>query len=126
MRDRPRGLGLFNHLPPMSAMKLRKCPECGAEFSTDAHIALCCSDECKKKRKRRLQNERRKERSGRDNASLDYIKATRPVTLDTLTRARKKPENTSDVRWRIELRRRAMAQRYGAQCLDFAADPDRL
>ena len=107
-------------------MKLRKCPECGAEFSTDAHNALCCSDECKKKRERRLHNERRKERSGRDKASLDYIKATRPVTLDTLTRARKKPENTSDVRWRIELRRRAMQNRYGSQCLDLAPDPDRL
>ncbi len=110
----------------MSAMKLRKCPECGAEFEPTYRNQVCCSDECKKKRERRLHNERRKERSGRDKASLDYIKATRPVTLDTLTRAPRKPKNTSDVRWRIELRRRAMAQRYGAQCLDFAADPDRL
>lgn len=113
----------------MSAMKLRKCPECGAEFEPGHGNQVCCSDECKKKRKRKLSRAwKRAARARReaDKASLDYIKATRPVTLGTLTSARKKPKNTSDVRWRIELRRRAMARRYGAQCLDFAADPDRL
>ena len=113
----------------MSAMKLRKCPECGAEFEPTYRNQVCCSDECKKKRERKLYRAWKKAARTRreaDKASLDYIKATRPVTLDTLTRAPRKPKNTSDVRWRIELRRRAMAQRYGAQCLDFAADPDRL
>ena len=110
-------------------MKLRKCPECGAEFEPGHGNQVCCTPKCQKKRERKLYRARKRAAWARreaDKASLDYIKATRPVTLDTLTRAPRKPKNTSDVRWRIELRRRAMAQRYGAQCLDFAADPDRL
>jgi hypothetical protein len=35
-----------------------------------------------------------------------------PVSLSNLMRAKRKPENTSAVRWRIELRRRARADYY--------------
>ena len=113
----------------MSAMKLRKCPECGAEFEPGHRNQVCCTPECQEERERKLLRARKKAARARreiDKASLDYIKATRPVTLDTLTRAPRKPKNTSDVRWRIELRRRAMQNRYGSQCLDLAPDPDRL
>lgn len=44
------------------------------------------------------------------------------VSQDTLRTARKKPLATSDVRWRIELRRRAMRRDY----LAWMPDPDRL
>ena len=90
---------------------------------------VCCTPECHKKRRRKLDRARKeaaKARREADKQSLDYIKATRPVSAEHLARATRKPANTSEVRWRIELRRRAMARRYGAQCLDFAEDPDRL
>ena len=40
------------------------------------------------------------------------IKMSAPVPVAYLMRARRKPENTSDARWRMELRRRANEERY--------------
>ena len=62
----------------------------------------------------------------RDDGYADIVNATKPVSLTILMEATQKPENTSDVRWRIELRRRAMLKRYGCHCLDAAPDPDML
>ena len=41
-------------------------------------------------------------------------KCSRIVSEDVIRRARKKPAGVSDVRWRIELRRRACPERYEA------------
>ena len=133
-------------------MKTRVCPECGATFTTDARIQVCCSPECKRRRKLRQIKEsydrnnakiaarRRKarlERQARKKATRAARdrdlklrdacwEATKPVRLGELMHAKRKPANTSDVRWRIELRRRAMLKRYDCHCLDVAPDPDML
>ena len=91
-------------------MNERKCPECGAAFTPQSKTQVCCSQECQKKRKRRIDKESHRRFNARQAKRIrDFgsaLKVSAPVGLDRLTRARKKPENTSDVRWRIELRRR--------------------
>ena len=74
--------------------------------------------------KQRRVEERKRVREEEDYA--DIVNATKPVSLAMLMEATQKPENTSDIRWRIELRRRAMLKRYGCHCLDAAPDPDML
>ena len=44
--------------------KLRTCPECGAAFMPRNGGQVCCSDDCKFARKRRLQAERRRRERG--------------------------------------------------------------
>ena len=121
-------------------MKTRVSPECGATFTTDARIQVCCSPECKRRRKLRQSRENGKLRRAiaarkkatraardRDLKLRDACwEATKPVRLGELMHAKRKPANTSDVRWRIELRRRAMLKRYDCHCLDVAPDPDML
>ena len=133
-------------------MKTRVCPECGATFTTDARIQLCCSAECKKRRRARqtkanndkhnakAKARRRKarlERTARKSASRAVRdrdlklrdacwEATKPVRLGELMHAKTKPANTSDVRWRMELRRRAMQKRLGNYCMTAVPHPDLL
>jgi len=38
----------------------RKCPECGATFAPRYGCQVCCSDECKRARRKRQINERRR------------------------------------------------------------------
>ena len=47
-----------------------------------------------------------------------------PVSNDILFKATTKPKRCSDVRWRIELKRRAYAARWGQRSRDFLVDPD--
>lgn len=50
-------------------MHSRVCPECGAEFMPRNGGQVCCSDECRAARKRRLHNERyRREHGGFDRS----------------------------------------------------------
>ena len=133
-------------------MKTRVCPECGATFTTDARIQVCCSPECKRRRKLRQIKEsndrnnakiaarRRKvrlERQARKKATRAARdrdlklrdacwEATKPVRLGELMHAKTKPANTSDVRWRMELRRRAMQKRLGNYCMTAVPHPDLL
>ena len=133
-------------------MKTRVCPECGATFTTDARIQVCCSPECKRRRKLRQIKEsndrnnakiaarRRKvrlERQARKKATRTQLardlqmlgetwNMSEPVTLDHLMHAKTKPVNTSDVRWRMELRRRAMQKRLGNYCMTAVPHPDLL
>lgn len=133
-------------------MKTRVCPECGATFESSARIQLCCSDECKRRRKLRqikasydrnyakVKERRRKARlarkahNARKSAALardlkmlgETWEATAPVTLDHLMHAKTKPANTSEVRWRMELRRRAMQKRFGGHVMDCVPHPDIL
>ena len=39
-------------------MHKRTCPECGAAFTPHYNQQVCCSDECKKVRRRRLDHDR--------------------------------------------------------------------
>ena len=102
-------------------MKTLTCPECGVTFTTSARNQVCCSDACRKIRIRRLHavNYHYKHRE-----LTDCFSASAPVSFDKLSRATTKPANTSAVRWRIELRRRAMLRRYGQKNLDMLPHPD--
>ena len=46
------------------------------------------------------------------------------VSNDILLKATKKPKRCSDVRWRIELKRRAYVAQWGERSRDFLVDPD--
>lgn len=56
----------------------------------------------------------------------DYVTATKPVTFEVLSKAKTKPANTSPMRWRMELRRRAMQRQLGPKNLTMLPDPDIL
>ncbi len=74
----------------------RICPICGKPVTRAAN-AKYCSDECLRKAKR---------------VSITFD--PRPVPTAEITKAKEKPAGVSDVRWRIELRRRANARHYAA------------
>ena len=46
------------------------------------------------------------------------------VSNDILFKATKKPKRCSDVRWRIELKRRAYVAQWGLRSTDYLPDPD--
>ena len=99
-------------------MKTVTCPICGNSFTTTRHNAVYCSKAC--------QNKGYYERHGR-KCRIDAVSATAPVSFLTLSHARTKPANTSDIRWRMELRRRATAKQYGRKCIwDCRPHPDQL
>lgn len=95
---------------------MKTCPECGAEF-TPKHRhpdQKYCSHKCGRSHWKRLEAER----SGRYHDIEHAMRVGAPVKDETLMRAARKPKNTSAVRWRIELRRRANPEYY-AECGDF-------
>ena len=108
-------------------MKTLTCPVCGKTFTTTAHYQKCCSTKCSAERSRKLHKEARAVRSDPIlKAEADCVSATKAITFDELSKAKTKPANTSAVRWRIELRRRAMAKRFGRKNLDMLPHPDTL
>ena len=86
-------------------MRQLVCPECGKTFEPEYGSQVCCSTACKKTR--RLKSNRASGRRLRGREKYDWWHATAPVPLHTLQTAQTKPQNCSDVRWRMELRRRA-------------------
>ena len=92
-------------------MKTAICPICGNSFTATRPNAVYCSKTC--------QNKGYYERHG----GRDVFSAAAPVTFYVLSRAKTKPANTSAVRWRMELRRRAMQRRFGRKNLDMLPDP---
>jgi hypothetical protein len=89
-------------------MHTRKCPECGAEFTTKLHNKKYCSKRCARNAEAHLIK-------GRSSAVRELAHAwesTRPVPNSVIMTAKCKPANTSAVRWRMELRRRANPKYY--------------
>ena len=88
-------------------MPTRQCAECGAEYVPYNPQQKYCSRQCARKVS---------ERRCRGNTSIrqaaHVLAVSKPVPLADLMRAKRKPENTSAVRRRIELRRRARADYY--------------
>lgn len=80
----------------------RKCLECGAEFVGNAQ-KLYCSRRCT-----RIAAKRRYLTSDVRHA----VAQSCPVSNERIMAALVKPENTSETRWRMELRRRANPERY--------------
>ena len=113
-------------------MKTLTCPECSKQFTTTAHNQVCCSPACQANRIRRLKKARAVKASKSKTVALntndprDVWSDAGGVSLSRLMKSRTKPKNTSAVRWRIELRRRAMQRHYGQKNLDMLPNPDLL
>ncbi len=114
-------------------MHERVCPECGAAFMPRHVNQVCCSRGCRRKRAARLKSASRKRRWTEKNKYLsndlrnfrNALEKTAPVSVEIIMKARKKPKGVSDVRWRIELRRRANKKRY-SNGIFMAPSPDLL
>ena len=101
-------------------MKTLTCPGCGARFETKAHNKIYCSHKCANRVARRKFWAKQC-----GSAELtDVVSASKPVTFEVLSKAKTKPANTSAIRWRMELRRRAMQTRFGQKNLDLLPHPD--
>lgn len=94
----------------------RKCKFCGVEFVAERKDKIFCSRNCcNKAQHAKVTPEQRKAwRKGkiRDMCAGQAIAEATPPTWSALTHAVTKPRGCSDVRWRIELRRRANPMRY--------------
>lgn len=110
--------------PAMS--KTLTCPVCGVTFTKTVRNQVYCSRKCAHNGSRTLQRTRERKRRAllRDSLADDAMSATKPVTFEVLSKAKTKPANTSAVRWRMELRRRALAKRLGLKNLTLLPDPD--
>ncbi len=58
--------------------------------------------------------------------TTDVTSIGKPISNKVLMQATKKPKRCSDVRWRIELKRRAYIRRWGERSTDFLIDPDMI
>ena len=84
----------------------RVCAVCGAKFEPKRGNQAYCSHRCARNAVAR----RDRNRSVREVEHA--LAVSRPVPTAQLMKAPCKPVNTSDVRWRIELRRRANSRHY--------------
>ena len=97
--------------------KTLTCPVCGATFEKRATNQIYCSPRCSRWHSKKAAKEYHLSRYD------DAVSATKPVTFEVLSKAKTKPANTSAVRWRMELRRRALAKRFGPKNLNMLPDP---
>lgn len=100
------------------------CPECGAAFVPRHASQICCSEECRRNRVRR-QNRHRHSGDKDEGPFSSAIRMSKLVSNETIMKARKKPAGVSDIRWQIELRRRAAKALYDNK-FSSAPDPDLL
>ena len=77
-------------------------PVCGIKFSTSNTQKIYCSPKCSKKGRPR----------NRCRDIEHALEISKPVSNEHVMAADSKPKNTSDIRWRMELRRRANPYRY--------------
>lgn len=106
---------------------MKVCPICGAEFSSAFPFQKFCSKRCKIRNGYKTETARR--RRQREECAAEFAaaaphRARQDVTLahqcarlmsnELICRARQKPEGVSDVRWRIELRRRESPEYFAA------------
>ena len=82
-------------------------PRCGAQFELRYNNQKFCSNAC-------CDAERKSRRRNHSDEHLlaEAWRAATPVCLDSILSKPRKPEGVSDVRWRIELRRRANPEHY--------------
>lgn len=91
-------------------MHTRKCVECGAEFTTKRYNKRYCSKRCARNAKAHRDKSRSYSNAVREAEHARAVSA--PVSNATIMTAKCKPANTSDIRWRMELRRRANPKYY--------------
>ena len=117
----------------VEVVRQRTCPECGAAFMPDHGNQVCCSRGCNESRQRRLHAKSSRARRADKNKYIsndlrnfrNLMEKIAPVSVEIIMKARKKPKGVSDVRWRIELRRRANKKRY-SNGIFMAPNPDIL
>ena len=90
---------------------LAKCRDCGVEFVYERGKGparqLC--DDCRRESDRRRQRESHKRRltcGDSMDAIAHAIRNATPISDSSIMTAKTKPHGTSDIRWRMELRRR--------------------
>ena len=83
-----------------------KCEICGAEFERRYNNQKFCSEAYSEAARRRRRNH------SDEHMRAEAWRAATPVCLESILRKPQKPKGLSDVRWRIELRRRANPERY--------------
>ena len=91
-------------------MATKTCQICGAEFTPRNNHQKYCSNRCA--RTADEHRERLRGTTGETRAYEHAMSISAPVSNEHIMRAIRKPKNTSDVRWRMELRRRACPERY--------------
>ena len=95
-------------------MALKTCQICGAEFTPKPRhpTQKYCSLRCQKKAAKRRNSRRSRVYTSMARQAAHALELSQPVSTEHIMRAIRKPANTSEVRWRIELRRRADAGRF--------------
>lgn len=99
-------------------MAKSRCEGCGREFLYERHTnmrrRLCDSCRAERRRKRKQDCAKKESRALVDanDCAFDYPDA------DAIMAAKEKPRGVSDIRWRMELRRRANEE-YFANCGDW-------
>ena len=88
-------------------MDTKTCQICGAEFTPRVNTQKYCSGRCA-----RTAYERKRVRSRAAEEAARAFRVSAPVSNAAIMMAKCKPENTSEVRWRMELRRRANPELY--------------
>ena len=89
-------------------MSTRQCAECGAKFTPKVHNQNYCSQKCSKA----AENRRWRSKHGRRDLAAEAHQCGHLASNETIMYSRNRPNGVSDVRWRMELRRRACPERY--------------
>ena len=82
------------------------CPICGAEFERRQSNQKCCSQNCSKVAWKR------RNRDGCRDLAAEAYQCGHLVPNATIMRAPRRPKGVSDIRWRMELRRRLNPDKY--------------
>lgn len=93
-------------------IELKLCPICGAEFERSHSNQRYCSKKCYKKAWKQNKAEKRQHIKKAGHMLADAHQCVRIVDNETIMRSRRKPKGVSDVRWRMELRRRLNPEKY--------------
>ena len=89
-------------------MQPKQCAECGAEFTPKMPNQKYCSKKCMKV----AMNRRWRSKHGCRDLAAEAYQCGHLVPNATIMRARRKSKGVSDIRWRMELRRRANPNHY--------------
>ncbi len=91
-------------------MQQKTCAECGAEYAPKVPYQKYCSTKCA--RVARVRRWRWRSKHGCRDLAAEAYQCGHLVPNATIMRARRKPKGVSDIRWHMELRRRANPQHY--------------
>ncbi len=100
--------------------KNKSCAVCGAELTVGPSNRKYCSRACRAKAELAAKRKSYNNKTSAANRAFTQAWSCGHLTPNSeIMKARRKPRDVSDIRWRIELRRRASPQYYlaaGATC----------